>query len=276
MAIERMTQELLKSSGEALARFGAVFQRGRLYELARLAGANPTSDILTGDSAVSAVPGIYAISSLGGPTYNQTFSDSLELLSDDADDTSGGSGARTVRAELLNLACTPSIVDITPAGLTVVGLGVLTGPFMYVNKFWVQAAGASKTNEGTITLRRATGDLELMRIMPGRSVSSGLQYTVPEFKRGILECIKVGASALTPYNIWLHMDQNPQGVRTPGVIYKYLIQATTLGSDGHWAVFDHPIVLDGCVHIEIFIEQLSAAGFTAVGRLGISVFPVNP
>jgi len=104
----------------------------------------------------------------------------LEVLSDSADDTSAGTGVRTILIQGLDENWDAQSVFVTMNGVTPVAA---TGSWMRVNTTVAFAAGSGGRNAGTIATRVASaGDtLSLIPVVHGRglSISQDAVYTVP-------------------------------------------------------------------------------------------------
>ena len=76
--------------------------------------------------------------------------DQLEVLSSDTDDTSAGTGARTVELQGLDSSWNVLTETVTMNGTSAV---TTTGSFLRIFRARVVTAGSSGRNEGTITIR---------------------------------------------------------------------------------------------------------------------------
>lgn len=271
MSFDVKTAELLKGSSEAAVRFGGVLQTGRIYEIARLGEQSRLSEIITGDAAIPAVAALYALGPLLGASYNRNFSESLEIVSSSASDAAAGTGARTANVHLLDGSNVETVQAVTLNGTTAVAL--TGGPYRNVNKIWAATAGSGGTNAGTLTVRTAGGaGTNRGQVPVTRSVSNGLCYQIPSTKVGILEFLQIGIGSLVAFHTWLYTNQDPQGTVHTDVTYKYLLITSTLGTDGAWKVFEGPVLFNPGAWIEVYLENLTAAAFVAVGRMGLSTF----
>jgi hypothetical protein len=107
----------------------------------------------------------------------------VEVVSTSANDSAGGTGARTIRIEGLDANYNVILDDITLNGLTPVAI---PRPYLRVNFVTVTTAGSLQTNAGAITVRTVTGGNVLSTISlsglgtgPGFGSSSTAVYTVP-------------------------------------------------------------------------------------------------
>lgn len=128
----------------------------------------------------------------GGLYTFPTAASVLTVVSDDANDDAGDTGARTVTIEGLDANYEPLSVTVTMDGTNAVST---TGfSFLRVNKVYVATAGSSGTNEGTITIANST-PTTLASIVAGVGVSEQCVYTVPAGKTAY-----IGSFMLSSYN----------------------------------------------------------------------------
>ena len=115
-----------------------------------------------------------------------TAAETLSVVSDDADDTSAGTGARTVEIEGLDSSWNVLTETVTMNGSTPV---VTTGLFLRVYRVRVVTAGSTGLNEGTITCTNTTSSNVIGQISLGSSgfgQSLMAIYTVPAGKTAYL------------------------------------------------------------------------------------------
>lgn len=104
----------------------------------------------------------------------------MEVLSDDLNDTSAGTGARTVKISGLLDSTGAEVSDVTVSlnGTTPVSLGA--GTYYRAANITVLTAGSTGSNVGNITLRHSTTTTNVFAIAtPTLNESSGLFGTVP-------------------------------------------------------------------------------------------------
>jgi len=115
-----------------------------------------------------------------------TAAETLSVVSDDADDTSAGTGARTIEIQGLDSSWNVLIETVTMNGSTPV---VTTGLFLRVYRARVVTAGSSGTNEGTITFTNTTSSNVIAQISvdnSGFGQTLMACYTVPAGKTAYL------------------------------------------------------------------------------------------
>lgn len=120
---------------------------------------------------------IETIWSTGGLYPWQTAAGVLKITSSSAeDDKDAGDGARTVLIAGLDADYGSLSETIEMEGASVV---TTDGEFLRVNLLSVVAAGATSTNEGTITVKDSTATDILGTIEPGEGISHDGRYTIP-------------------------------------------------------------------------------------------------
>jgi hypothetical protein len=115
-------------------------------------------------------------------------------VSDDTDDTSAGTGARTVEIEGLDSSWNVLTETVTMNGTTPV---VTTGSFLRVYRARVVTAGSSGTNEGTITFTNTTSSNIIAQISvdnSGFGQTLMACYTIPAGKTGYLISLDFSSS----------------------------------------------------------------------------------
>jgi len=120
--------------------------------------------------------------------------DQLEVLSSDADDTSAGTGARTVELQGLDSSWNILTETVTMNGTSAV---TTTGSFLRIFRARVVTAGSSGRNEGTITIRDQDTSTTRALITNGATDGNGQTlmavYTIPAGKTGYVININVSS-----------------------------------------------------------------------------------
>jgi hypothetical protein len=111
----------------------------------------------------------------------QTGAQSMEAVSSDADDTSAGAGARTIRVLTLDASHDEDTQDVTMNGATPVAL---TGTHFDVYSAHVLTAGATETNEGAIDIQVASAGAVQAQIPLGFGETQQALYVIPNGKTG--------------------------------------------------------------------------------------------
>jgi len=120
--------------------------------------------------------------------------DQLEVLSSDTDDTSAGTGARTVELQGLDSSWNVLTETVTMNGTSAV---TTTGSFLRIFRARVVTAGSSGRNEGTITIRDQDTSTTRALITNGATDGNGQTlmavYTIPAGKTGYIININVSS-----------------------------------------------------------------------------------
>ena len=120
--------------------------------------------------------------------------DQLEVLSSDTDDTSAGTGARTVELQGLDSSWNVLTETVTMNGTSAV---TTTGSFLRIFRAKVVTAGSSGRNEGTITIRdQDTSTTRALITNPatyGNGQTLMAVYTIPAGKTGYIININVSS-----------------------------------------------------------------------------------
>ena len=121
--------------------------------------------------------------------------DQVEVLSSDTDDTSAGTGARTVELQGLDSSWNVLTETVTMNGTSAV---TTTGSFLRIFRARVVTAGSSGRNEGTITIRDQDTSTTRALITNGATDGNGQTlmavYTIPAGKTGYIININVSSA----------------------------------------------------------------------------------
>lgn len=123
----------------------------------------------------------------------QTSAQTLEILSDSANDAAAGTGARTVLVTTLDANYNEVQTVVTMNGTTPVAL---SGTHLFFNSALVLTFGSGNTNAGNITIRVASAGAAQGYIAAGASVSCAALFTVPAGKQFIIENFYTAAGVL--------------------------------------------------------------------------------
>lgn len=151
-----------------------------------------------------AVPTTFVPIARGGVYQTPVAAAALELVSSSANDTSAGTGARTVTVVGLNSSWVEVSQDVTMNGTTAVALGtnLIRAYRMYVKTSGTYATASAGSHAGTLTLRGSGGG------------STWLQIYFTDFPRGQSECgaytIPSGKSALVSLH-YVSVDSTKTG-----------------------------------------------------------------
>jgi len=115
----------------------------------------------------------------GGVKTYLSSAETMNMKSTSANDTSAGTGARTVLVEGLNGSYAVISETVTLNGVT----NVLTSnSYLRITRVTVITAGSGELNAGTITATASTAATVQSAMEPGISISEGAHYTVPAAK----------------------------------------------------------------------------------------------
>ena len=120
---------------------------------------------------------------VGGNLTYATSAENLEVVSDNVNDTSAGSGARTIFLTTLDDNFDELSQSITLNGTTPVSV---PGTHMRFQTAIVFTAGGTNANTGTITIRVASAGATRSIIKPNLGRTFNSQYTVPSNKSVVL------------------------------------------------------------------------------------------
>ena len=115
----------------------------------------------------------------GGTMVFPTAGETWEILSDDANDTSAGTGARTVVVISLDTNYDRQTEIVTMNGTTPVAL---TGTHFRTHQALVLTAGSNEVNVGELTIRVSGGGNVRAKILADNGTAYNSQYTVPAGK----------------------------------------------------------------------------------------------
>lgn len=106
-----------------------------------------------------------------------------EIVSESANDTSAGTGARTVFIQSLDINLLPQVQVVTLNGTTPVAL---TGEHYRPNGIFILTAGSVETNDGIVVLRASGGGAARNVALAGIGRSHDTHFTVPSDKDAFL------------------------------------------------------------------------------------------
>lgn len=126
----------------------------------------------------------------GGAYPFMSSADTLDVVSADANDTSAGTGARTVELEGLDSNYAVITETVTMNGTTAV---TTTASFLRIYRARVLTAGTSEENAGEITISDTTGSTTRATISAGQGQTLMAVYTVPAGKTAYIVKINVSS-----------------------------------------------------------------------------------
>lgn len=130
----------------------------------------------------------------GGTKSYLTTAATLEVISDDVNDTAAGTGAREITIYGLDSAFNEIEETVATAGTS--ASTATTQTFMRVQRIAVTQAGAyGGVNAGNITVRVSSGGVTQSYIVLGAGISQGSHYTIPRGHKGYI--VDMSASVQT-------------------------------------------------------------------------------
>lgn len=134
------------------------------------------------------------IAAQGGAITILSAASTLTIVSDSTNDTSAGTGARTIA--VVGIDANKELVTevVTMNGTTNV---VTTSTWLGVNRIAVLSAGASQYNEGNITVTATTGGSIQSYVPATDSLSQKLAYHVPSTHKAAITRVVLRASKAT-------------------------------------------------------------------------------
>ncbi len=210
-------------------------------------GKNPQIDTAAGEDVWNG-GGVYT----GHPTGA---AETMEILSSSINDDAGGSGALTV--EISNLldstGAEADAVTVALDGTTPVSLGALT--YYRCTKVKVLTAGATGSNEGTLTLRHTTTTANVFAVMPiGANETTIFAYTVPLGKTLLIDAGSVqmarasgaAGSASTSFR-----------ARPDGGVYNTVVSPEITNSSGYFINGKNYMVFQAETDIKLRVDSVS-------------------
>ena len=181
----------------------------------------------------------------------------LSIVSDSANDTAAGSGARSVKITGLDANWDPLTETVDLNGTTPVNT---TNSFLRVNTIEVATAGSGRTNDGEILAQNNAEDNTLAYIEPGEGESHNGLYSIPAGKTGYVVQ-------------WHGFEQSNQeseiylAITLEGEVTK-LRRGALLASDQFHMSLQLPLVLPPKTDIELLARTVSGGGDVMAGFEG--------
>jgi len=187
-------------------------------------GRNPDIDISTED-----------IWSQGGTWVAPTTARVHNIKSTDVNDTSAGTGARTITVNGLNGSYVDTTETVTMNGTTDVAT---SNSYVIIHRMIVATAGSGGTNAGTITATAVTDASITAAIVIGKGQTQICIYQIPASYSGYLSSYGGSVSGGASANIILELFAKPFG----GVFnLKGTINLAETGNTGFRRVYDTPL-----------------------------------
>ena len=143
-----------------------------------------------------------------GGTYTfPTGAETLNVVSDDANDDDGDTGARTIRIIGLDASFAEQTETVTLNGTSNV---VTANSYLRVNRAQIVTAGSSGHNEGTVTLTQSSSALVLAGITPTNNQTQLALYTVPDGYTCYLRSVAVFAGKQAAASVTFSLFVRPE------------------------------------------------------------------
>lgn len=191
----------------------------------------------------------------------------LAVVSDSANDTSAGTGAKKVTIEYLDENYVEKSITVTMNGIT----NVNTTPtdILRINKFYVDTVGTGGVAAGNITIKDLGGTVTYAKIAAGETVCRNAIYTVPAGKTLYVASALFGvgitnAAAVTEYGKVIVQATQLSGALKAGVFYPAFELIASNGSQ--YIHFDEPLKFVEKVDIKV-----SAIGSATTGTVANAV-----
>jgi hypothetical protein len=185
------TTDWLTDVGRGTTFASSVYIRGNASTTASFTTRNLLNDLTAGAITTS---------------FLTTTGQQVQLISTSANDTSAGTGARTVKIYYLDSTFTPQTETITLNGTTAVNS--ISTNYAYFIKAVVLTSGTGGTAAGNITLQNVGGTLFYARILTGYTQTQSGQYTVPLGKTLYISAVNVGCGGVA-YSYMLEGNVDP-------------------------------------------------------------------
>lgn len=179
--------------------------------------------------------------------------ETVQVFSSSANDTSAGSGARTVRLEGLDANFIEISEVVTLNGTTAV---TTTNLWKRVNRLIVLTSGSSNTAfaAGTITVRHSTTTANVfIAAAAGINQSQVSAYTIPAGKTGLLVRYNIDVSRISTANI-----DGGLWYREFGAAPRMRRLFTASDTDSHHVTYSAPLVLPEKTDIVVRVTTASA------------------
>lgn len=225
--------QIMPSNATAIRRFGNNSAVGTTYELVDTLGA--------------ATP------------YMPTTAVSVEVVSNSANDTSAGTGARTVLITGLDANYNLATATVTLNGLTAV---VAATQFTRIYRADVELVGTyGGTNAGTITVRQSGGGTAFIQIDAGFGKSFSSHFTVPAGYYGAITGANLSADTGKTIDVRVISRDNANVVTAPyhstNIEQLFLGVGATMHFD-----YDPPILISPLT--DVYIQSKVASGTASV------------
>lgn len=175
--------------------------------------------------------------SVGGELTYLSSAETMEISSTDTNDTSAGTGARTVKITGLNGSWAETTETVTMNGTTDV---TTSNSYLRIHKLEVVTGGSGGKNAGTITAVATTAATTQQEIPIGYNRSMSSHFTVPAGKKAVLQSMHASlpikkSGGIDQEDALIHLEARLEN----GVFRKYISTYASYGA----VSFDSPAEL---------------------------------
>ena len=201
-----------------------------------------------------------------GMPLHSAAAETVTIVSDDANDTSAGTGARTVTIIGLDGSWNQVTETLTMNGTTQV---TSSNSYKRLNRAFVATAGTSEHNEGILTIAHSTTTANVFAAMPAEAGQTQIcAYTIPDSVTGYLRAMRIfmGRSNGSAGSAQVALMTREEG----GAWRKRRIYEIT-DSIGVATEYVFPTPLTGRTDIKIQVESVSDSTTIVTGDLAIEL-----
>lgn len=192
----------------------------------------------------------------------------LEAVSGSANDTSAGSGARTIDVHGLDANYNEIEETVTLNGTTPVAL---SRSFLRVFAVHTRTVGSNGVAVGTVSIQGTGGGTEYNRIAAGGNMSLQCVYTVPAGHAAYITAWRASATSAAQVVCRLRATSSPyDNERLPGV---FLFQDTIIANVSNPAVFQTPLRIPAKTDIKVSGIVVGAGTGQAVASFDLFEVP---
>lgn len=175
----------------------------------------------------------------GGGVYtgmNSTGAETLAISSDNANDTAGGTGARTVIVEGLDASYNEISETITLNGVSVVNS---VNSYLRMHRMYVTTAGSAGGNQGIITTTQSVTTANVFSKMPATYNQTQIGcYTVPAGKTAYVFEVFFSSMVSGQSESIVHFKMRPQGG-----VFRVMFSAGISQNGGTLLKNSHPLLI---------------------------------
>lgn len=178
--------------------------------------------------------------------------ETVDVFSSNGNDTSAGTGARTIIIEGLDASFDFQSETIIMNGITAV---TSVGIYSRVNRAYVVTAGTGAENAGDITIRHTTTTANVFAVVPAtQNQSTVAAYTIPNNNTGYIKSIYILMTRANGSNGSAEVSLR---IREPGGVYRAVRYYTISNALAGEPPLKIPIIVPAQSDIKISVEDVS-------------------